>query len=492
MPQFPLLKYSKATSPVGVLKYTWNHATHDLALVFDSGSSGFSQHLSMLKVFQGGTAVDAVDLRSKIQEANQFAEQAREAGVILKAEQLHTTVLHRRTACSVAIKYQLDDRMTRRIQLRFCSVQDFDEVLGILKGMQCTLIAIDPQDGQSQDGDQSRPSTAASAMIEHTRKPTFLAPQPGPPSSVGSGSHSRTANADERQLQLDVTPPVESRSSFAVSNRHFSRQLPTIAERQQLEQQSEPFMDRPMTALDRTMEQYADDASVVAESARPSTAPIQQAPSMLPPRRLLPFQKPGSNYKGHSNAGSSSSRPPSSGYPLPPLPIPSFVNKPSPKGTPPTSKRAQAEPRVGKTTPAGSSIWSNYGKANSATKPPPSAGSEPITGTPPSKEHNFRSSPPLNLNRMAQPKPPNEDTSTPSELVVEGDVSSAQDQVGAESLKLIDRSMTGDLAEYAALPYAERMSMVESMIIELAADPDFLTLCEDVNGCWQRIGLELS
>lgn len=45
-----------------------------------------------------------------------------------------------------------------------------------------------------------------------------------------------------------------------------------------------------------------------------------------------------------------------------------------------------------------------------------------------------------------------------------------------------------NLAAYAKLNHADRMSVVEKMIISCVSDENFAVLAEDVYGCWQRIG----
>lgn len=45
-----------------------------------------------------------------------------------------------------------------------------------------------------------------------------------------------------------------------------------------------------------------------------------------------------------------------------------------------------------------------------------------------------------------------------------------------------------NLAAYAKLNHADRMSVVENMMINCVSDENFALLAEDVYGCWQRIG----
>lgn len=47
-----------------------------------------------------------------------------------------------------------------------------------------------------------------------------------------------------------------------------------------------------------------------------------------------------------------------------------------------------------------------------------------------------------------------------------------------------------NLATYAKTNHADRMSVVENMIITSVSDENFAVLAEDVYGCWQRIGFE--
>lgn len=46
-----------------------------------------------------------------------------------------------------------------------------------------------------------------------------------------------------------------------------------------------------------------------------------------------------------------------------------------------------------------------------------------------------------------------------------------------------------NLASYAALPNEERVRILEGQVIRLIWDESFVQLCEDLNACWQRIGL---
>lgn len=47
-----------------------------------------------------------------------------------------------------------------------------------------------------------------------------------------------------------------------------------------------------------------------------------------------------------------------------------------------------------------------------------------------------------------------------------------------------------NLEAYAAMPATERMAVLDDWVAELIGDEGFLALCQDVDGCWRRIGVE--
>ena len=49
----------------------------------------------------------------------------------------------------------------------------------------------------------------------------------------------------------------------------------------------------------------------------------------------------------------------------------------------------------------------------------------------------------------------------------------------------------GNLAVYATLPADERRTVINDWMMQHIEDDDFLMLCQDVWGCWRRIGLGL-
>jgi hypothetical protein len=50
---------------------------------------------------------------------------------------------------------------------------------------------------------------------------------------------------------------------------------------------------------------------------------------------------------------------------------------------------------------------------------------------------------------------------------------------------------TSSLEEYAAQDGKTRQAALEQFMMDNLQDPSFTTLCEDMEGCWQRIALGL-
>ncbi|TID20761.1 hypothetical protein E2P81_ATG05389 [Venturia nashicola] len=299
---------------------------------------------------------------------------------------------------------------------------------------------------------------------------------------------------------------------------------------------------------------------------RPSTAPLSGSSGvegdltfMIPPRRELPFKRPGS-----SRDGSSSSRP-STAADVRPLPTPTFemssssnmadalnsTLSPSKAHADQILKSALEEKLAPKSAPKrrASSSKENPRKAPAPTrrpsaKPPSIAGSTkgPSASAVEASSLAFRSSSPprprtaltedsidatdLQLASRHDPTPSasshfhnsDNESSRHFQAIAPPDVhlsTAVQQQshvpvaqVGPNALpldKTLERSLARinsslstatevmevnkeNLAVYAKLNHADRMSVVENMIISCVSDENFAVLAEDVYGCWQRIG----
>jgi hypothetical protein len=227
----------------------------------------------------------------------------------------------------------------------------------------------------------------------------------------------------------------------------------------------------------------------------------------IPPRRELPFNRPVSKQKSASRdcAGER----PGSSADFPSLPKPSFINPPLIE-TGSTAVKADLLDRVadpfGETRPASKKPGSR--PASSAMRPV-SPSKKAVTKKPSTPlvaiDFKPKKAPATNA---ATDRPSTAASYSSAMIKVSGSTPITSDSVlGSTSpskdvrdaLSQIDAAMPAAvntkssekeaLSNYAEMSYDERMKVLEKLIIEGVEDESFVTLCEDVYGCWQRIGL---
>jgi hypothetical protein len=218
----------------------------------------------------------------------------------------------------------------------------------------------------------------------------------------------------------------------------------------------------------------------------------------IPPRRELPFKRSSTAF-GHNQNGTSS-KPSNSTLDLPPLPKPHFVEK---------NATTSTQPRRTKTV---------HGRPISGREDL-SNGNQPVaTSEPESCRHGGRSKAEalgdwsVNV-QVGEPDQVRPNTSHgaqpgPVQFVMPSTVSgsssnAAPDPPPSESFAAplkdaLERirphldpisNEKDNLASYATLPNEERMRILEDHLIHLIGYDSFLQLCEDLNACWERIGV---
>jgi len=163
----------------------------------------------------------------------------------------------------------------------------------------------------------------------------------------------------------------------------------------------------------------------------------------------------------------------------------SASSKPAPKQRSQTTKAVPAKASLGESSLKGFFAVTKDPLASS------SAAKRPLTEVA-VNERNVKISRIEGRERMAEPRDENrpftpDDSSRTLGAAIED--SGMADDAGVAP----DSGITSDaaaLSAYAEPPYALRMGNLENMIIGLLKDDNFVTLCEDVNSCWRRIGLE--
>lgn len=359
---------------------------------------------------------------------------------------------------------------------------------------------------------------------------------------------------DVRSRRID---PLTPRSAMALSEGHnFSTQ-------------SDPI--RPSSTADSRTALTGSSRffTTPISHQRPSTAPFPGSSVvegditfMIPPRRELPFKRPGS-----SRDGSSSSRP-STAADMRPLPTPTFERssssnmadaldstlspskahadeilksaledklapksapkrrastaKESPRKAPAPARRPSAKPPSGAGSAKGASVSaaeasSSAFRSSSPPRPRTALTEDSITShdatalqlsarhdpTPPTSSH-FHYSDNETSHHFQAVAPPDIHLSNVVQQQSYVPMTQANpnalhlDETLERSLARINSTLSNapgaieankeNLAAYANLNHADRMSVVENMIITCVSDENFAVLAEDVYGCWQRIG----
>jgi hypothetical protein len=264
--------------------------------------------------------------------------------------------------------------------------------------------------------------------------------------------------------------------------------------------------------------------------------------TMIPPRRELPFNRASASLSSHHGSPTregSTSRPSSSLSGLPPLPQPSFTCAETKTAEPqrpasaalkvikkavPTKRPVTAQEKTISTSPASkkrlnsatlarrasvaiaktsvnfesSASYQSIGHGASPSQPVGSVhadcrsnsdvlqvnlGSKNVTADNNiiniSPGTSIIEDPSLTLEPESDPLPTN--------LVRSLDRIGAVFQASPTTLSGSDKE---NLANYTALSAKDRMSVTEDTIVKLVGDENFITLCQDVFACWQRIGLE--
>lgn len=239
------------------------------------------------------------------------------------------------------------------------------------------------------------------------------------------------------------------------------------------------FVERAIDPITSTTRPHCSHLQTITEneaasSQRPWTAPVSQVEDTLtwlvPPRRELPFQRTSTLQKATGICPiENSSRPSSSTADLPPLPKPNFVKDFARTTTRPTMTHYQS---------CNGYDGQQRGDLNGQqTHPPASDNSRGST------KERLSAHSDLQYSSIVRPSTSNA-TADLSEMAYLDRIIT---RISAEATP----GDAENLAAYTTLPADERRTVINDWMMQHIEDDDFLTLCQDVWGCWQRIGLGL-
>ncbi|QKX58658.1 uncharacterized protein TRUGW13939_05785 [Talaromyces rugulosus] len=477
--QFPLAKYSYAESLAdqhGPVNWTHLHSS-DLNVLFEkdtSSASGISsiQQKLRLRVIRAHENLEDLDLNSLAREATQQA-------ISKHARNTKPSVAIIIKDPCLAVRYPFGREQLRRFQLKFSSSRDYREVLEILREINCPFSESSGEHPSRSaslrpDSSSSRILTPAATMISTSNdwSQRFAAPTDSHSWNQGlSRSHTTLGTTTDRQ-------PVNASSPSSISSRLYANGRGP----------DDSHKDLPR---ERTITPSAEYAS--NEQERPITSPAydtQVLNQVLPPKRDLPFSKPG------------------------PRPSPLFNRQPANRFT----KWPEPAPKPPKNPNDGSGV-------NCASPRPHTAQSKvtvPATSSParqlrleledrqwnpnkekqnPSLEAASASSPLLTTSIFPASSPINGRTqqngTTTGSLPVA--TSSALDNpptshhqppVEMQNVRAASQGIpisSADLSTFLATPESERSQLVSNWVCQQLEDDGFRALCQDVERVWQRI-----
>ncbi|KAL4943665.1 hypothetical protein BDV06DRAFT_221019 [Aspergillus oleicola] len=467
--RFQLAKFSYTTNSVnhrGPL--TWNH-------VFGNGNliGTFEKYMSYLpgrilfRVLDNVETIEEICITDLIRE---FEGQINFGQDTLRRPAFAVVV---KLPC-LAVKYPRGPGYIRRFQIKFSSDQDFYSALAILSEINCPFSTSNTNSVRSM----SRPATALPSF-GHIGPGSGIQHYPSTATEISTSnssmhlpfrSSSITTNTSIGTPTSSMPPPCRSSSivhstppgilpklgrgqddklTFGGSNRH-ALFIYTVQLRNSMWHKSAPFGDQPSINIPPTSTN--SDLGGTGGTKRPSTfmgfTGYHDVDLELPPKRELPWTKPVAK-----------------------------KSRPSPKEAEKAeaSKKSITEDTSPKRRPSASLPQSPREKIVVLRTLKSAKGPKDVQGT-----SAQTTSPTSNPNQ-----PPNQPTSTPSPTETTALPSTAYKiPVDSKSEYL---PTVADLASYITATTEVRTARLEGWLCAHIGDDNFLQLCEDVEGVWQRV-----
>ncbi|OKL56209.1 hypothetical protein UA08_08420 [Talaromyces atroroseus] len=497
--QFPLAKYSYAETSSdqhGPINWTHVHSS-DLNVVFEKeemttpSMASFQQRLT-LRVVRGREQLEDLDLNNLAREATQqaIARQTRNTkpsvAVLVKDPCL-------------AVRFPSGRDQMHRFQLKFSSSRDYRGALEILREINCPFS--ETQRDHNLRSASSRPDSSTSRITNSTI-PAFTG-------SVDWGQYT-AAPASNRPWSQGLlrshtaTLGASSPNSF-LSDLHSRNDITTAITNLDRSQKDASGV--------RSISQIADHRN--QELGRPITAPnfdSQALDQVLPPKRDLPFSKPGPRSSHVANQLSITG---SSRHGLPPEPTSDSRDMNTVSSIVTASPRPHtARSRV--TVPATSSParqlrleLEDSRRSSTSQDRGPIPASSPVLGTSllgvsspdinntelhfkataQSPLRNLTNSSPLAHDSQSVPQQQQQQHQQSQQLnIVNPYLDSNSNNNNGTTPPVTATTMSSvDFSAYLTTPESERSQLVSNWICQQLEDDGFRALCQDVERVWQRI-----
>ncbi|GAB7329269.1 hypothetical protein MBLNU13_g01076t1 [Cladosporium sp. NU13] len=566
-------KYSHAIGVKPDNTIPWTHvAATDLFLVLKGEDTHIQNGQLILQVIQGNSALETVDVAEYVDRALEARYGSQQAGITPQIEQLPIFGIHKEVF--LALRYRLTDGQARRVQFRLQSAQECSQMVGILERRGMEFQQQRPGTGRpasarsDADGVVGRPLTTQT----YSNKSTFGVPAVPKPSPFNlqtleaGGLSARTTVGARRTSDADQTTSRLPSTIHTTDNIRPppSFRMPTIDANHSVPGPVQTGLDK--TALGGARSDVAYDfdnagkSQMTSSPARPATTSLYQpsAPASLrlpdtlehemPPRRELPFKRPGShqsassrpstsaNSASQSTAGADSSAPtvaftlsptrdsnthrPAIASPLKRGIAPSHLEpvkkalavgmRPQTQGSLCPSASSPQKPTAVSTNDGSFRRPSDLGELLRISKPlserspnsnkvvrmDSTADAQYELETPPGTSssltktysHVVVSSSPKRIDGHAATTP-----SQPNIYAISGPSTKAVDPLVRAS-SVVQGPVDGAdsaLADYASQSREDRQAVLDEFMVSKLEDPNFAVLCEDLDSCWRRIALGL-
>ncbi|KAH7092935.1 hypothetical protein FB567DRAFT_587394 [Paraphoma chrysanthemicola] len=522
MISLPLAKLSTAQDAAADARsFSWSHDTQHLTVVIDTFGSP-SPPSQLLKVVQGTHVRHLIEVERLVSESNELMRTMQEHGVELKNEQLPISALVR---CPLlAIRWQLSDKRIRRVQLKFKNSADYDLAYNHLHRLGLRMSATADTQSRLSTPNATRPSappTSSDLTGSHSDSrvgpscpPSRLTEISNRPFTAVTAPTSVETHIQEatnvRPVSAYTTPASDSRAGSA----SFDDPLRPPVYFARPDSATSAVLDHP-SARPSHYQQH-DQSFVATESSshdlndRPETALLYNRPdtaeTILPPRRELPFARSSLPRSSGSDSARPSSRPSTSlmGPPplparvaslrpsssrmsnheaeLPPLPKPTFLDttqqQPSWMQNPPRT------PNLDETTPP--SAQSTF-LEDQENRPFSSLSNNSPLSYKRSSTAKMPSTRPLSsLSNASQNRRQTESQSPLSTPPTSNSVHKSYSSKG----KGVAQELGSDegLAAYAMQSEDGRRAALNEFVFHSLQNENFVTLLEDMETCWARIG----
>ncbi|KAK6442782.1 hypothetical protein LTR95_000985 [Oleoguttula sp. CCFEE 5521] len=488
------LKFSHATGMTAEGAIAWTHFTAPgLHLAIRSGASDEL----MLQLILGNDVMESIDIGALVDRAMQARHGSQQAGVTAQIEQLPIFGIAKDAL--LALRYRLPDGQARRLQFRLPGAEQCSQIVKVFRdrGMEF----------QEQRPRTARPGTARSGTASSSVRPAtgqsvtstyFPSAQIHNNLSAAPPASSSDANVTQPSNQT-VSHDAHNQSIFRPSPLPASWDSTALAKHTVPPPSSHPprsearYTHAPATSLH--VPPASQSLGLLPSPMSEPNAPISilDLPDTLehelPPRRELPFKRPGSQQ-------TNSSRPVTAAPPtrasLGAAARPSTANP---------LKRVHEQEDV-YARPATSMMLGNVVPLSTA----PASIIPAITAQriAPQQQASRR---PSNIGELLRNRLPRAEShgnkmlrvsslvDAPHEIDTPPTSSSSKAVQGydpsARLMATVQAPIDRTLQEYAAQSSEDRKAAMDEFIVSRLEDANFATLCENVDQCWRRIALGL-